>query len=305
MKENKYCVYKHTNKINGKVYIGQTGQTPENRWLEGKGYIGCTHFYNAIQKYGWDNFEHEIVYNCLSFEEANNYEKELIELYDSTNSEKGYNLMTGGVKSRPCEITRQRMSESRKGEKNPFYGKKLSKEHKEKLRKSHLGKKLSEETKKKISEGNKGKVFSEETRKKLSEANKGRTGVWKGKHLPEETRKKISEAQKGEKGHMYGKHLSEEARRKISEAGKGREVSEETRSKISKALSKPILCVETGEVFRGITEAERQTGNNHSNLVACLKGRQKTCGGYHWKYVEENQYDEIVNIPKPVLEEEF
>lgn len=124
MKENKYCVYKHTNKINGKVYIGQTGQTPENRWLEGKGYIGCTHFYNAIQKYGWDNFEHEIVYNCLSFEEANNYEKELIELYDSTNSEKGYNLMTGGVKSRPCEITRQRMSESRKGEKNPFYGKK-------------------------------------------------------------------------------------------------------------------------------------------------------------------------------------
>lgn len=164
---------------------------------------------------------------------------------------------------------------------------------------------MSEETKKKISEGNKGKVFSEETRKKLSEANKGRTGVWKGKHLPEETRKKISEAQKGEKGHMYGKHLSEEARRKISEAGKGHEVSEETRSKISKALSKPILCVETGEVFRGITEAERQTGNNHSNLVACLKGRQKTCGGYHWKYVEENQYDEIVNIPRPILKGEF
>ena len=214
MEERKYCVYKHTNKINGKVYIGQTGQTPENRWLEGKGYIGCTHFYNAIQKYGWDNFEHEIIYDCLSFEEANNYEKELIELYDSTNSEKGYNLMTGGVNSRPCEATKLRMKKAHSGEKNHFYGKKHTKEAKEKMRLKRKGRKLSEDTKQKMSNSHKGKHLSKETIEKLRMINTGRPSKLKGRKLSQETKKKISEAQKGEKSYWYGKHFSEETRKK-------------------------------------------------------------------------------------------
>mgnify|MGYP002658749408 CR=1 FL=1 len=56
-----YCVYKHTNKINGKVYIGQSSNIKERWSRKGTCYKGCTYFYNAIQKYGWDNFEHIIL----------------------------------------------------------------------------------------------------------------------------------------------------------------------------------------------------------------------------------------------------
>ena len=63
-----WCVYKHTNKTNGKVYIGKTCRKPEYRWNEGKGYIYQRHFWNAINKYGWDNFEHEILIKDLDAE---------------------------------------------------------------------------------------------------------------------------------------------------------------------------------------------------------------------------------------------
>ena len=54
----------HKNKINGKMYIGITSRTPEARWgNNGSQYTKAKNpcFYNAIQKYGWDNFEHIIL----------------------------------------------------------------------------------------------------------------------------------------------------------------------------------------------------------------------------------------------------
>ena len=64
--ENNYTVYMHKNKINGKVYIGITKQNPEHRWGNGKNYKKGLRFNNAIQKYGWDNFKHIILYKNLS-----------------------------------------------------------------------------------------------------------------------------------------------------------------------------------------------------------------------------------------------
>lgn len=91
-----YTIYMHKNKINGKVYIGQTYQTLANRWgSDGRRYKGQI-FYNAIQKYGWDNFEHIILKEGLTQEEANQQEIYYIQLYQSTNKNFGYNVTKGG-----------------------------------------------------------------------------------------------------------------------------------------------------------------------------------------------------------------
>ena len=65
--ERIYTVYRHTNKMNGKRYIGITKQKPERRWQNGYGYVG-TYFGNAISKYGWDAFEHEILFEGFTKE---------------------------------------------------------------------------------------------------------------------------------------------------------------------------------------------------------------------------------------------
>ena len=82
MTENNYCVYMHVNKINDKKYIGITKNKPEDRWQNGHGYKRQI-FYKAIQKYGWDNFDHIILFENLSEEEACKKEIELISLHKS------------------------------------------------------------------------------------------------------------------------------------------------------------------------------------------------------------------------------
>lgn len=144
-----WYVYIHTSPDN-KVYIGITSKTPpEKRWgKNGINYKRSPHFWNAIQYYGWDNFQHIIFAENLSKDEAGMMEKCLILLYDATNKDKGYNLTFGGEGGSPTE------------------------EVKQKLRKKALGRKLSQEIREKISQGNKGKKVSQETIEKLKEARK-------------------------------------------------------------------------------------------------------------------------------------
>lgn len=75
-----YCIYLHRNKINNKVYIGQTkfGDNPNKRWQNGNGYKENISFYYDIQKYGWNNFEHIILENNLTLDESNKLEKQYI-----------------------------------------------------------------------------------------------------------------------------------------------------------------------------------------------------------------------------------
>ena len=95
--KNKTVIYMHKNKINGKVYIGQTNADPPNRrWKNGNGYDDSPLFYKAIVKYGWDNFEHIILEENLSPEEANQRECYWIQYYKSNNDLYGYNLTIGG-----------------------------------------------------------------------------------------------------------------------------------------------------------------------------------------------------------------
>lgn len=110
--DKKWCVYMHINKANGKKYIGQTCQNPpEKRWNNGWGYIGCAKFWRAIQKYGWEGFDHIIVQNGLTLDEANYLEENLINEYCTLSDEYGYNLQSGGQKKLQSEETKNKVRE--------------------------------------------------------------------------------------------------------------------------------------------------------------------------------------------------
>ena len=122
-KPNKIAIYKHISPSN-KVYIGQT-KNYKKRCTPGN-YKSSPLFYHAIQKYGWENFQHEILCFCDTQEEADEKEKYFIALYHATNIQYGYNLSEGGdYKSILI------------GENNPFYGKHHTEETKQKLSEQH------------------------------------------------------------------------------------------------------------------------------------------------------------------------
>ena len=185
-----YWVYVHTCP-NGKKYVGCTTKIkPEYRWgRNGESYQYNKHFYSAILKHGWDNFEHE-VFEVENEEEMYRKEIELISFYHSNDPEYGYNNSSGGEKSssgcRRSEETRRKISETKKG-------KVLSDEHKRHIAEAHRGKPHphSEETKKKIAEANRKRAKDPEFRRKMSEAQKK---VQKKVHADPGYRKKISEA---------------------------------------------------------------------------------------------------------------
>jgi hypothetical protein len=101
MKNNKnhYLVYMHTCVVNDKKYIGVTGQTLKRRigrnW---ENYRGSPYFFSALQKYRSSNFKSEVLFEGLTKEEAAHKEKELIELYETLNPDKGFNLHRGGYR---------------------------------------------------------------------------------------------------------------------------------------------------------------------------------------------------------------
>lgn len=185
----KWCVYVHINKINGKKYIGQTSQRPEKRWDNGRGYITSSKFYGAIQKYGWSNFEHVIIADNLSLEEANDLEILLIEKYQTQKDEFGYNLDSGGHNTTHSEETKRKISES-----------------------NHIAQL--------------GNKWSDEHRAKISEMFSGEGNPFYGHHHTEETKTKISNAMKGkyigENHPFYGQHHSKESLEKISHHRQGK-----------------------------------------------------------------------------------
>lgn len=116
-----YTIYKLWNDINTKLYIGQTTNLLK-RARNGEGYKGCRHLYHAIQKYGWDVFHYEVLAECETQEEANVLEKYYIKLYDTTNSNKGYNISAGGAIRITNEESKKKISNSvKKLWKDPKY----------------------------------------------------------------------------------------------------------------------------------------------------------------------------------------
>lgn len=149
--EKTWTVYYHRNKQNGKVYVGITSkQKPEHRWNSGRGYVESPHFYAAIEKYGWNGFEHVIFMDGVSEQTAKRAEKLLISLWDTTNNAFGYNMTSGG-------------------DGTPNYH--PSAETRAKLSRARMKENLSEETLKRRSDGLRGRKFTEEHKRKIGDGN--------------------------------------------------------------------------------------------------------------------------------------
>ena len=185
-----YYIYKITNLINGKTYIGQHKYKKLNDNYMGSG----KHLKAAQKKYGIKNFKKDIlVFNIVRKDFIDLLEKEYISFYRSI-SKAEYNIADGGDgRVGPLsEETKRKISESNKGK---HYA---SDETRKKLSKVHKGKPT----------WNKGKSHSEKTKKKISEA-------LKGNHHSEEAKRKMSTAWD------YNKHFTKEIKKKISESCKG------------------------------------------------------------------------------------
>ena len=201
-----FYIYKITNIINGKVYIGQTNNL-KRRWykhkFDSKSDEPKLIISKAIKKYGIENFKYEEIDCCNSLEECNKQEVWYIFIYRSLTSQFGYNIEEGGNKS------------------------KMSDETKEKLRAANLGKKHSDETLKKMKEIHTGKFHSEETKEKCRL-------LKMGKLASEETKAKLSKIQSKR---PRGKR-TDETKERMRQARLGKKVTPETLKKMSECNRK-------------------------------------------------------------------
>lgn len=142
-------IYKIKNKIDNKIYIGQTTQDLEDRWKQHlKNGSNCRYLKSAFKKYGVDNFEFQLV--CITFDNClDDMEIKYIEHYNCL-VPNGYNLRLGGNSGKHNEETKRKIGDA------------LKNRYKNGMIHPHLGKNPSETTRKKLSEANKGKRLSRE-----------------------------------------------------------------------------------------------------------------------------------------------
>jgi group I intron endonuclease len=144
-------IYLITNKVNGKIYVGQTRKTIEKRW---RGHVlaaragASLHLYNAIRKYGPDNFEVQEIASAVSLDELNQLEMDYIKKLRAANRRVGYNMTMGGGGGVPTLEVRRKIS------------------------KANTGRKASDQTRQRLSLSHKGKVLPLEQRKKIGESGK-------------------------------------------------------------------------------------------------------------------------------------
>lgn len=252
-----YYIYCHT-APNGKRYIGQTCQKLNARWSNGHGYKENTHFYNAIQKYGWDNFEHTVLAVCETKSDADRAEQFFIRHYDTFNRDKGYNLTLGGEGN---------------------LGRVLSEEERKRLSERHLGVAVPPETRAKISASMKKAGIighpSKEACERMSAERRGEGNPMYGKHHSADAKARIGEASRNrQRTGLVKQHMREAHARNIHK------------------WERPVVQLdkEGNEVarFRSLKVAQEMTGIFASNIGDCCRKKSRTAHGYYWRYQDEH-----------------
>lgn len=252
-----FTVYIHRNKINDKVYVGITGQIPTYRWgADGRGYKTQPLFWRAIEKYGWDNFEHIIVADGLTKETAGQLEQQLIASFNSTNPLFGYNSSIGGE----------------------LYA---------------LGFHHTEESKRKISEAGKLHPPTIYCKEAGNRARRKRVYQYSTDGDLIKIWESIAEAARyiGGSPAIYQccggqvKQASGFVWRYEGDAFDKYDTIQRSNEDRKQRIAK---CSEGGEIFeiyRSQSEASRMTGISQGNIGACCRGERNKAGGYVWRVI--------------------
>ena len=272
MRKHFGVIYKAINKINGKVYIGQTTVDLKKRKSHHENTQVRYYFHRAIKKHGKGNFNWQILEHCDSKEEMDEMEFHYIMQYNSLNN--GYNLTLGGEGSsgwHPSAETRQKISMSKKGKRvgqeNSFYGKK----HTEKTKRKMRGKRAS------ISGENHylyGKHLSQKTKNKIGVSSKGRNV---GRKHTSSAIEKIRKAHLGKKKGPF----SLETRQKMSKSHLGNRIPQKARSKMSKNRSYSWLLIfpdGSRKIIKNLYKYCNENNLSHGAMNAVSKGKR-----YHHK----------------------
>lgn len=276
-------IYKTTNLINGRFYVGQDKYNNPNYYGSGK------ILKQSFKKYGKENFTKEILEYCSSLEYLNKREIYWINILNAQERGVGYNISKGGsggdtISNNPNkDIICQNHSEWMK-ENNPTRGRKRSEEEIEKGRISYVGKykgennpmfgkPRSEETKQKIREKALGRIPSEETRKKISKSHEGKEGYWKNKK-----NKNHSEWMKFNNPNS-GKTISEEHKQKLKDIN-SKPKTEEHKKNISLSSPNNKSCIVDDIKYRSVAESSRILGISENTIRGRIKNKNFTNYNY-------------------------
>ena len=295
MNENEnreFYVYVHIRKDNNTVFY--VGKGKGNRAYD----LDRGNFHNGVRdEYGC---RVEIIKDGLTESQAFRLEKYMIKYYVLTLGYgapiDGYrdfsnnyltNFTWGGEGTSGMNPWNKGKKGIQAGENNPFYGKHHTEEAKQKIGEKLKGKMV----------GEKNGMFGK------NPWNKGKKGLF---HHSEETKQRMSEKCKGkyagEKNPMYGKNAyanktpeeMEEIAKKKSNSMKGKKLSEDAKQKISKKLSKKVICITTGVTFNNLKEASDHYNISKSGISLCCNEKYKYAGKLQdgtklqWKYAEDD-----------------
>ena len=257
--ENTYCVYKHVSKINGATYIGITkhGDNPNKRWLNGRGYKGLkySHFYNSIQKHGWNSYDHIIIANGLTKDEAVEMEISLIAEFQKSNPDLSLNVSAGGSLS--CGLS---------GEKAPNYGKVFSEESRKKMsiakRGKFGGKPLYPQC----------KVIDLDT-KQIFETIRDCSKFY---GIEESC---INHVLRHKNYSTHGHHFA-----KLEEYEKYGVIDKRILNKRTKIYGRPVLCIETNITYKTVKEASKEMNIPEEAIRHAALHSTHLAKGYHFTY---------------------
>jgi len=257
-------LYKITNIITGKCYIGVTIQPDiKRRWTKHINSVnykeGCPILKKSMKKHGVKNFKFDILIICFD-QDVVKYEKEYIKKFNSQ-VPNGYNILSGGQ-----------------------------------IGDGLVGYKHSPETIEKIKE--KGRLFRENNPNHFEtyreKHKKALEHVDFSSSVKNSEKFKKAMIDRKEKYKIGNKKVSEDTKKKISDSLKlfyndnKNTASDAQKEAIKKALSKPIIQYDTDGImikeYRSIAEADRTSGVKKSNIQHVLCGKNKLAGGFVWKY---------------------